>query len=66
MTLDLSGSQKGGEIKTFNEKYETDLWRVVSSYIKKEKRVDGKVAYVVGDVGSLIIGIMEFYEKRNK
>ncbi len=63
----IGGAQRPAhEIKTFNELYETSIWKMVVGFTNQEKRVDGEVAYVVRDMSDLVVGIMNFYELQNK
>lgn len=49
--------------KTFNEAYEQSVWQMVLEHVDQEKRIDGKLAYVIRDMSELVVGIMEFYEQ---
>lgn len=53
---------------SLNEKLEIQVWQMVLKHIGKEKRIDGKVAYVVkkSSVRDLVVGIIEFYEQYKK
>lgn len=63
-TIGGENDGKGKPIKTFNEQYEIRLRIAISSCLDREIRQDGEMAYVVKDLGELILTILEFYEKK--
>lgn len=62
-TISTGGKQNNTPQRAWLERDEIAVWTVVSSFIKKEKRTDGEIAYVVSDIGDLVMGIMDHYEQ---
>jgi hypothetical protein len=50
--------------KVFNEQYEIKVRKMVQNNLDKESRVDGEVAYVVKDLDTLILDIMELHDEK--
>lgn len=50
--------------KVFNEHYEIKVRKMVQNNLDKEERVNGEIAYVVKDLDTLILGIMELHDKK--
>lgn len=58
------------EMKVFPENFEIEIRKIIMSKLESETRVDGETAFVVKDLDSLMIGVMEFiqnnYVKKEK
>ena len=60
----IGGEFKGKPIKTFPEVYEIKIRQMVQKCLSKETRTDGEEVFVVGDLDTLILDIMNFYEEK--
>lgn len=60
----ITGSMDKRPIKTFNERYEIGVRKIIGKNLEKETRTDGEEVFVVDDLDILVLDIMNFYEEK--
>ena len=56
----------GSQIRVFNERMETDVWRLLRTHIKEVELTDGTVANRVKDFDGLLFELLVYVEEYGK